>query len=578
MRLSEKTSGNHSRFYVIRSVMRNGKRSSEVVEKLGSEEEIKEKYGCTDARAWAKKYVEELNNKNENGTHKVLIPMYTDVRIESEHQSSFNIGYLFLQKIYHQLGIPYICKKISERHNFEYDLDSILSRLIYGRILFPSSKLSCWQQSKDLYEQPNFELHQIYRALSVLADESDLIQERLYKNSKKVIGRSTGVLYYDCTNYFFEIEQEDDLRKYGQEKNHRPNPIVQMGMFIDRSGIPLAFSINPGNTNEQITLRPLEQRIMRDFELSKFVVCTDGGLSSEPNRKFNNLGERSFITTHSLKTKISNELREWALSPEGWHLKGSHEVFDLRNIGDSEDDYEFIYYKQRYIEGYDEERNVEFNQTFIVTYSKKYADYQRKLRDQQVDRALKLAKDPSKVDRNGANDVRRFIKKTKVTKDGEIADIRAYELDQHAIDEEAKYDGFYAVYTNLDDDPEDIVQINRGRWEIEESFRILKHEFEARPVYVQRDERIMAHFLTCFMSLLIYRILEKQLSEKYTCDKLLSTLRVMRMTEIAGMGFVPSYTRTELTDALHENAGFHTDFQFITNKSMKGICRRSKCL
>jgi transposase len=426
-------------------------------------------------------------------------------------------------------------------------------------------------------EQPNFNLHQIYRALSVLAEHSDMIQSELYQRSKKMIKRSTGVLFYDCTNYFFEVEHESGLKQYGPSKEHRPTPIVQMGLFMDKSGIPLAFCINPGNQNEQLSLKPLEQQIMRDFELSKFVVCTDAGLSSAANRRFNNYGERSFITTQSIKT-LKRPLKEWCLEPAGWHLEGSSKTYDISKIEDTPENRKKIFYKQRIIEGYDEERDITFDQTLIVTYSLKYKMYQQTVRNRQIERAEKYLKHPYSVDKHSQNDAKRFIRKTSVTSDGEIAGKAVYELNEAAIEKEAGYDGFYAVCTNLDDDPSDIAKINHDRWEIEESFRIMKSEFEARPVYLQRDDRISAHFLTCFISLMIYRILEKQLNEEFTCEDIITTLRNMDMREVNDYGYIPNYTRTALTDALHENAGFRTDYELITPKSMSGIIRRSKGL
>ena len=373
----------------------------------------------------------------------------------------------------------------------------MLSRLIYGRILFPSSKLSCYEQSTKLYEQPNFELQHIYRALDVLAKESDNIQATLYKNSKRIIKRKTGVLYYDCTNYFFDIDSEDGSKQYGVSKEHRPNPIVQMGLFMDMSGIPLAFCINPGNQNEQLSLKPLEQQIMKDFELSKFVVCTDAGLSSKSNRKFNNFGERSFITAQSIK-KLNNNLKEWCLDPTGWSLEKHKKKYDISKLEDTPENKKKTFYKEKLIEGYDEERDIEFNQTLIVTYSLKYKEYQTNIRARQIQRAEK----------------------------------KVYALDLDTIAEEAKYDGFYAVCTNLDDDPAVIAKINHNRWEIEESFRIMKSEFKACPVYLHDDNRIEAHFLTCFISLLIYRLLEKKLDDKFTCDEIISTIRNMNVTTV----------------------------------------------
>jgi transposase len=564
-------------FHVIQDVRRNGKRSTEIIENLGHASEICAKYHVDDADAWAEEYIQKLRNDHASPQHKVLIPFNTNEFIEKDKCLSFNVGYFFLQQIYYQLGLPSICRKIKKENSFAYDLNDILSRLIYGRILYPSSKLSCYEQSQKLLEQPGFELHQIYRALSILSGNSDFIQAELYKRSKKIIKRNTGVLFYDCTNYFFELEQESGLKQYGPSKEHRPNPIVQMGLFMDKSGIPLAFCINPGNQNEQLSLKPLEQQIMRDFELSKFVVCTDAGLSSDANRRFNNYGERSFITTQSIK-KLKTELREWCLEPTGWCLEGSGKTFDISKLDDTAENRAKIFYKQMLIEGYDDERDIAFDQNLIVTYSLKYKMYQQEVRNRQVKRAANYLKHPSTVDKRSQTDARRFIRKTSFTNDGEIAENNAYELNETAIAEESKYDGFYAVCTNLDDDPSEIAKINHDRWEIEESFRIMKSEFNARPVYLQRDDRITAHFLTCYISLLVYRILEKQLEENFTCEDIITTLRNMDMRKVGDYGYIPNYTRTALTDSLHDNAGFRTDYELITPKSMAGLIRRSKGL
>jgi transposase len=576
MRLTTNKTSNGTSYYIIRSIRRDGKRSSEVVERLGTEQEIMEKYHCTDAAAWAKEHLDELNRAESEKQQKVLIPLRTDAIIPLDRQNSYNVGYLFLQKIYYDLQLPNICRRIKKEHAFSYDLDSILSRLVYGRILSPSSKLSCYEQSSDLLEPPTFELHQIYRALSVIAQESASIQADLYEASKRLVKRQTGILYYDCTNYFFETEYQEGLKQYGPSKEHRPNPIVEMGLFMDRSGIPLAFCIHSGNTNEQTTLVPLEEQIMKDFSLSRFIVCTDAGLSSESNRKFNNFGGRCFITTQPIK-KLKKEQREWCLAPAGWHLKGSEKTYDISKLEDTAENRKKVFYKQLFVEGNDGKRDINFDQTLIVTYSLKYRNYQRQIRSQQVSRALKaIETDPRKMDKHNQNDYRRFIKKTSVTVDGEYAPNKIYEIDLDAIQKEAQYDGFYAVYTNLDDDPQDIADVNRGRWEIEESFRIMKTEFEARPVYLKRDDRIRAHFTTCFIALLIYRILERKLDNQFTCEEIITTLRKMRVTDIGSEGYIPSYTRTTLTDALHDYAGFRTDYELVKKRAMKGICRNSK--
>lgn len=577
MRIMTGHSKTNTTYHIIRDVNKNGKRSTEIVENLGSSDEICKKYGVKDAKAWADEYLEKLKAEQANINHTFMVPFDAEKKIASGEQLSFNAGYLFLQRIYYQLGIPTICKNIKKNYSFEYDLNAILSRLVYCRILHPASKRSSYEHSKRFLEPRNFKLHQVYRSLSVLAENFDYIQSELYKKSKRVIKRSTGVLYYDCTNFFFEIEQEEDNKKYGPSKEHRPNPIVQMGLFMDRSGMPLAFNINAGNQNEQLSLKPLEEKLMSDFELSKFVVCTDAGLSSDENKKYNNFGERSFITTQSIK-KLDEEKKKWCLDPKGWHLDGTDRVFDISNLDDTEENEKKTFYKQLYVEGYDEKRDIEFNQTLIVTFSLKYKKYQRSVRDRQIERAKKMMENPSSVDKKRQNDAKRFIKKTNVTKYGEVAGKAILEIDQSAIAEEEKYDGFYAVYTNLDDDPAEIARINHYRWEIEESFRIMKTEFEARPVYVKRDDRIKAHFLTCFISLMIYRVLEKQLDERYTCEELIHTMQDMNMRSLGENGYIPAYTRTSITDALHKNAGFETDFEILRPRKMAGVIRRSKGL
>ena len=368
MRLQISKSKNAASFYVTKSVYERGKRTNKVIEKLGTYAELKTRLNDRDPYEWAEEYVKELNRLEKEGREPDVIARYSPYkRIDKNEQRSFNGGYLFLQQIYHALGLHKLCKEISQKYKFDFDLDSILSRLIYGRVIFPSSKLTTYELSKRFIEQPNFDLHQIYRALEVIAKETDFIQSSLYSNSLKISKRNTRVLYYDCTNYFFEIEQEDGLKQYGKCKENRPNPIVQMGLFMDGNGIPLAFSITKGNTNEQLTLKPLEEKILSDFNLSKFVVCTDAGLASESNRKFNNQGERAFITTQSIK-KLKKHLREWALDLKGWHLPNDKEKYDI-SVLDEEKYKDKVFYKERWLN----ENGLE--QKIIVSYSVKYKNY-----------------------------------------------------------------------------------------------------------------------------------------------------------------------------------------------------------
>ena len=574
MRLQIVKSKNAQSLYVVKSVYHNKKRTNKVIEKLGTYEQLKKKLISEDPIEWAKKYVQELNKKENENTRTVLVKYIPNKIIEKNIQKSFNGGYLFLEQIYYALGLNNICKSISQKYKFQYDLDSILSRLIYGRIIFPASKLATNDLAKKFIEQPNFELQHIYRALEVIAKETNFIQSELYKNSLKLSKRNTSILYYDCTNYFFELEQENGLRQYGPSKEHRPNPIVQMGLFMDGDGIPLAFNITSGNTNEQTTLSPLEEKILEDFKLSKFIVCTDAGLASNANRKFNDKDDRAFITTQSIK-KLKKHLLDWSLASDNWQLPNDNKKYDISKLEKTEESKEFfkdkIFYKERWIN----ENGLE--QKLIVTYSLKYKNYQRQIRNSQIERVKKAIKTNSiKLDKFNQNDYKRLVTKTNVTKDGEIAEKKILSLNEALIAKEEKFDGFYGVCTNLDDSVEEIIKVNQRRWEIEESFRIMKSEFKARPVYLSRDDRIIAHFTTCFLSLVLHRYLEKKLEEKFTSSEIISILREMNFMESIGNGYIPTYTRTDLTDALHEKFGFRTDYQILTNNNFKKILKKIK--
>jgi len=570
MRLQVSKTKNAASFYVVKSVYLDGKRTNKIVEKLGTYKELKEKFPDQDPYEWAKEYVDKLNQLEKENKMPDIIAKYSPSKlIKKGNQRSFNGGYLFLQQIYYQLKLNKICKHISDKYKFNYDLNSILSRLIYGRIIFPSSKLTTFELSKKFIEQPNFDLHQIYRALEVISKESDYIQSEIYNNSLKIAKRNSGILYYDCTNYYFEIEQSEGIKQYGYSKEHKPNPIVQMGLFMDGNGIPLAFSITKGNTNEQLTLKPLEKKILSDFNLSKFVVCTDAGLASNANRKFNDKGDRAFITTQSIK-KLKKHLKDWALDPEGWYLYENNKTYDISEL-DEKKYMDKVFYKERWIK----ENGLE--QKILVTYSIKHKLYQRKIRNSQVERALKLIKtNPGKLKKANQNDFKRFIEKNHYTSDGKEAKKESYSIDTDLISKEEAFDGFYAVCTNLEDNAGNIIKVNKRRWEIEECFRIMKSEFKARPVYLSRDDRIEAHFMTCFLALIIYRFLEKKLNEKYTCNDIIESLRNMNFSEVKYEGYIPLYTRSDFTDDLHGAFGFRTDYEILTIKELKNIFKLTK--
>ena len=575
MHIKKTKSKNFEHYSIIYDVKINGKRSSKVYENIGNYENLKIRAGNEDPIIWLNNYVNELNKKKKEDSLPIIIQKNPNKIIDKNVQVEFNVGYLFIQDIYYKLGLNKICNEITDKYQFKFDLNDILSKLIYSRILFPASKLKTLELSKRFLEQPNFEYQHIERALPILSKENDFIQSKLYKNSKKYAPRNNRVLYYDCTNFFFEIECEDDFRKYGKSKENRPNPIVQMGLFMDGDGIPLSCEITPGNTNEQTTLQPLEQKIIDDFELAEIIVCTDAGLASKANRKFNDTNARKFITTQSIK-QLKSFLKEEVLDlTKGWKLIGSDKTYNIEKLRTESKLIEIYKDKTFYKERWIKEDDIE--QRLIVTYSVKYQEYQKNIRNNQIERAKKIIeKNPKKIGKAKQNDPKRFIETMNTTSNGEVADEVHYSINQNIIDEEAKYDGLYAVCTNLEDNVEDIIKVNHRRWEIEESFRIMKTEFNARPVFHTNEDAIKAHFLICFLSLTIYRYLEKELDEKYTVGDIIDTLKDMNLKLDSPDVFSPNYIRTDLTDDLHDKFGFRTDYEVIREKNLKKICKLTK--
>ena len=572
MKLTISKSKNSESFYITKGYINDkGVSTSTVIRRLGTLQELLKEHGPTrdDVLAWAREEakLETKKYKEEQQSRTVQITFHADRQLDYGQQVLHRGGYLFLQSVYYSLSLDKTCRKLRNKYKFQYDINAILSDMIFARILEPSSKRSSFKAASEFLEKPTYELHDIYRALDVLGNECDFIQSEVYKNSHLLGKRNDRVLFYDCTNYYFEIEQEDDVRKYGRSKEHRPSPIIQMGMFMDGDGIPLAFSLFPGNAGEQTSLKPLEEKVLSEFGCQKFIYCSDAGLGSEKIRNYNHLGERAFIVTQSIK-KLRAEDKEWALNRKGFKRVSDDTPIDLSDLPDDDTG---LYYKE---EPYTPHT---LHQRLIITYSPKFARYQKNVRGAQLERAQKLIDSGSiKRNRKNPNDPARFIGRTAVTDSGEAAQIHSY-LDTDKAEQESLYDGLYAVSTDLLDDPvRNILNVSEGRWEIEECFRIMKTDFEARPVFLQNSIRIKAHFLTCFLALTVYRYLEKSIDDRYTCDDILSTLKKMNFAGIKEQGFIPTYQRTKLTDNLHEVCGFRTDYEFITKSQMKTIQKKSK--
>lgn len=571
MRLNVRTRDNYKYYTIIKDYTTlDGKRTTKTFEKLGNQKQVEERFGKNDTLNKIKEYINGLNLESKEEL--ICKEFNPNKKINYNNKKRFNIGYLFLDKIYNDLNIKSICNYIEDKYKFEFDLNEILSYLVFARIIYPSSKLETFKQCQNFIKAPIFKLHDEYRALNYLASNIDYIQEKIYENSKKVLKRNSKVIYYDCTNYFFEINTEDDLRRYGVSKEHRPNPIVSMGLFMDGDGIPLSFNIYSGNKSEQETMIPEESKIINNFKLddSKVIICTDAGLASDDIKNYNTKDGRGFVITQSLK-KFKNEYKEQVFNKKEWRLPG--DLTHLYNLDEINEDeilrdkyYDCLFYKIIQTE------TKSVKQDTIVSFSFKYYDYNQNVRNSQIERAQKNI-DSNNVSRKGKNqnDPNRFVREIKTTETGEIASEANYMINQELIDEETKYDGLYAVSTNLIGNVEDILKITKGRWEIEESFRIMKSDFLARPINLSREDRIRAHFITCYIALLIYRILEKKLEYKYTTTEILKTIKNMEMLEHKGLGYEPLYERTKLTDNLHNVFNFNTDYEIISYKKMKKI-------
>lgn len=595
-RIKTSTSKNSKNYSIIEDYYRNGKRTTKVVEYIGTQAKITE-LAQTDnltIDTWLQNYLNRYREKQNISTElkEVIIKKYANRLIPRDTLQQFNVGYLFLKDIYYSLKIDKIVKEISKKYKFEFDLNEVLSNLVFSRIIYPSSKLKTYELSKNFIETPMYNLENIYRGLTYLNIEMDFIQKEIYNNSKLVIDRNTRIMYFDCTNYYFDINEETELQKYGKGKDGKAKPLVGMGLFMDGNGLPIAMNIYPGNENETKHLIPLQEKMENDFELinKQTIICTDAAMCTDEIKQFNIKDGKAFVITQSIK-KIKEEYKKEIFKDSDWRIIGDlSKTYKLSEILSDDElskkHYETIFYKIVPTE------TAHVVQDLIVTFQIKYRDYLRNVRNGQIERANKKIGSTNKGDKIklsvNPNDFRRLIKeevsdfkKTKKKKTNGTNSLNAnnekttyyysYSIDQDKVKDEEKYDGYYGITTNLNGNIEDILKISKNRWEIEESFRILKTDFDSGTVHLSREDRIKAHFLTCFISLLIYRILENKLDYKYTNTQIIEKLKEMNMYEEKGTGYSPAYTRTDLTDNLHEVFGFRTDYEIINYENFKKI-------
>lgn len=573
--------------YYIQQGFRNGKKTTtKNIKRLGKHSELL--LITDDPLEYAKNEVKKMNEEYRSGRSEFIVTMDFNERIPStdspcSNSTSLNIGYLYLKDIYAKLNLSDFFKSVSSDRKITYDCNKICQFLTYARILNPASKYGTYDKLDTYYEKPQVEYQHMIRFLDILDRNSDKYLKHLFDNSENIVKRDTSVMYYDCTNYFFETEKPDEeivdevtgeiilgLRQFGISKENKTSPIVEMGLIMDSRGIPISMCIHPGNTNEQLTAVPLEKEVIRMTGNKKFIYCADAGLGSYNIRKFNDMGGRAYIVTQSVK-KLGQEIKNIVFNDSNYHLLSNDDAITLKEMRtfDKKDannlslynDFAYkvipantamdtgLYEEKVYKNGRTKKVKTKgtLHQYIIVTFSRKMMEYQRTIRERQLERAKKLLrlKDPEKI-KKGPNDIRRFLKNTS-------SDTANYVLDMDKIHEEEKYDGFYAVATNLDDSAKDILAVAQNRYKIEDCFRIMKTNFDARPVFLRKPERIRAHFLICYTALLIYRLMECKLDDNLThvtTSNLIKTLRNMNVVNMDDMYYKSIYSGSQALDAL----------------------------
>lgn len=573
--------------YYIQQGFRNGKKTTtKNIKRLGKHSEL---LLITDnPLEYAKNEVKKMNEEYRSGRSEFIVTMDFNERIPStdspcSNSTSLNIGYLYLKDIYAKLNLSDFFKSVSSDRKITYDCNKICQFLTYARILDPASKYGTYDKLDTYYEKPQVEYQHMIRFLDILDRNSDQYLKHLFDNSENIVKRDTSVMYYDCTNYFFETEKPDEEivdevtgeiilgpRQFGISKENKTSPIVEMGLIMDRRGIPISMCIHPGNTNEQLTAVPLEKEVIKMTGNKKFIYCADAGLGSYNIRKFNDMGGRAYIVTQSVK-KLGQEIKDIVFNDSNYRLLSNDDAITLKemrtfNKKDANNlslynDFAYkvipantamdtgLYEEKVYKNGRTKKVKAKgtLHQYIIVTFSRKMMEYQRTIRERQLERAKKLLrlKDPEKI-KKGPNDIRRFLKNTS-------SDTANYVLDMDKIHEEEKYDGFYAVATNLDDSAKDILAVAQNRYKIEDCFRIMKTNFDARPVFLRKPERIRAHFLICYTALLIYRLMECKLDDNLThvtTSNLIKTLRNMNVVNMDDMHYKSIYSGSQALDAL----------------------------
>lgn len=600
MNLSITRTKSATSLYVAQSVREGKVVHRKIIEKLGTTTAIMSKYGLAseeEAINWAKQYISKMNDEKRTEQAEIKIAVHPNRVLNLQSDSRVQLGYLVLQKLYHTLGLNLICDTIKKKYKIKYDLDHIVQSLIYARIIDPASKLRTSEDVSRYYKWSSLQPHQVYRSLSLLAKESDYIQSQLFLNSQKVMDRDTTILYFDCSNFYCETEQSSGYRQYGVSKEHRPNPIVEFGLFMDTNGYPLAFCVDKGNTSETKMMIPLEEKIINKWKVDDFIVCTDAAMAIAENKKFNTKGERHFVTSQPIK-KISDTYQEWALNPDGWRKyiqfrdedtdeeqkekqveKENARTYNINEIDESAE-YNTIFYKKIGFNQNIRENgvNIAIEQTLYVTYSVKYKEYQRNIRKEQIEHAQKYLQNKRDPGARNSRDYKRFISKEHCTDEGEVAQNQILSLNNELIENEEKFDGFYGISADRELGINIVFSVLHNKWEIEESFRIMKTDFRTRPIFLSRDDRIKAHIMTCFLSLFVYRMLEKKyMRERYTSNEIITALRDLDAVKVGNSdGLITAFKYSYCMQSMLITTHVPLNYEYLSQQKLDQIVKLGK--
>ena len=556
--------------YYAKSIRVGSKTTTKNVERIGKLSELKTDT-CPDPIAYYKALAKQ---RTEEGRVPSCFTVDETKKIDTKKKKKVRLGYIVPQQTYYALGLDDCMRRISHVSKMKFDFCRIVRDLVCGRLIDPLSKMATYRLASSFPEPPDYQLEDVYRALKKINSKFDYIQKQAYAGSKEYAEVNTDVVYYDCTNFYFEIEEQDGFRNYGHSKENRPNPIVQMGLFLDRNGIPISMCITKGSESEQKTMIPLEKKMTQDFGIRKFIVCADCGLSGSKNLKFNSNESRGFVVTKSLK-KVTKEMRDHLMGETGWKRLGdsSGRTYSLSEFRGKDEYLDAYFYHDEKFVGKDG-----FEERIVTTYNERMRRYQGSIRDGQVQRAFKLIKEGKiKLRKKNQNDPRRFVKAEHATKDGEAAEEVVVTIDNELIEKERAYDGFYAVTTDLDDDVGTVIRVNKGRWEIEESFRILKSELGARPAFVSLEECIRAHFLCCYLSLLVFRVLEQRMAgtgESYTAFQIIDSIKGYDAIDMGN--FYIGAMEGDACSALEKATGLSGSTEALSKARFRALVKRSK--